>query len=73
VVWNEDKSTIRTGNVPQVMSAITYLVIALFRLQGVTRITEETRHNAQNPRRPLQLLQTLNCQDLRGRRCGVAW
>jgi predicted transposase YbfD/YdcC len=56
VVWNEDKSTIRTGNAPQVMSALTNLVITLFRLQGVTRITEETRRNAQDPRRPLQLL-----------------
>jgi predicted transposase YbfD/YdcC len=56
VVWREDKSTIRTGNAPQVISALTNLVITLFRLQGVTKITEETRRNAQNPRRPLQLL-----------------
>jgi predicted transposase YbfD/YdcC len=56
VVWHEDKSTIRTGNAPQVMSALTNLVITLFRLQGVIKITEETRRNAQNPRRPLQLL-----------------
>jgi predicted transposase YbfD/YdcC len=56
VVWDEDKSTIRTGNAPQVMSAITNLVITLFRLQGVTKITAETRRNAQNPRQPLQLL-----------------
>ena len=56
VVWREDQSTIRTGNAPQVMSALTNLVITLFRIQGVTKITEETRRNAQNPRRPLQLL-----------------
>ncbi len=56
VVWREDKSTLRTGNAPQVMSALTNLVITLFRLQGVTKITAETRRNAQNPRRPLQLL-----------------
>ena len=55
-VWHEDKSTLRTGNAPQVISALTNLVITLFRLQGVTRITAETRRNAQNPRRPLQLL-----------------
>lgn len=54
--WNEDKSTLRTGSAPQVMSALTNLVITLFRLQGVTKITAETRRNAQNPRRPLQLL-----------------
>jgi hypothetical protein len=56
VVWHEDKSTIRTGHAPQVISALINLVITLFRLQGVTRITEETRRNAQNPSRPLQLL-----------------
>lgn len=55
-VWHEDKSTLRAGNAPQVMSALTNLVISLFRLQGVTKITDETRRNAQNPRRPLQLL-----------------
>jgi hypothetical protein len=56
VIWNEDKSLIRTGNAPQVMSALTNLVITLFRIQGVTRYVEETRRNAQNPRRALQLL-----------------
>ncbi|MGH3124538.1 MAG: ISAs1 family transposase [Streptosporangiaceae bacterium] len=56
VIWEEDKSTIRTGNAPQVMSAITNLVITLFRIQGVTKIKAETRRNAQDPRRPLQLL-----------------
>jgi predicted transposase YbfD/YdcC len=56
VIWHEDKSLIRTGNAPQVWSALTNLVITLFRLQGVTKYTEETRRNAQNPRRPLQLL-----------------
>ena len=56
VVWNEDKSLIRTGNAPQVMSALANLVITAFRIQGVTRYAEETRRNAQNPRRPLDLL-----------------
>jgi predicted transposase YbfD/YdcC len=56
VIWEEDKSTIRAGNAPQVMSALTNLVISLFRLQGVTKIKAETRRNAQNPRQPLHLL-----------------
>jgi len=56
VVWAEDKSLIRTGNAPQVMSAITNLVITLFRIRGVTAYTSEIRRNAQNPRRALQLL-----------------
>ena len=56
VIWDEDKSTLRTGNAPQVMSTLTNLVITLFRLQGVTKIKAETRRNAQNPHRTIQLL-----------------
>ena len=56
VIWNEDKSLIRTGNAPQVWSAITNLVITLFRIHGVTSYTAETRRCAQDPSRALQLL-----------------
>lgn len=59
VIWKEDKSLIRTGNRPQVMSAIVNLVITLFRIRGVTRYAEETRRNAQDPRRALQMLDLL--------------
>ena len=59
VIWKEDKSLIRTGNRPQVMSAIVNLVITLFRIRGVTRYAEETRRNAQDPRRALQMLNLL--------------
>ena len=56
VIWKEDKSLIRTGNGPQVWSAIINLVITLFRIHGVTSYTEETRLCAQDPRRALRLL-----------------
>jgi predicted transposase YbfD/YdcC len=56
VVWKEDKSLIRTGNGPQIWSALTNLVITLFRIHGVTGYTAETRRNAQDPSRSLQLL-----------------
>jgi len=56
VIWKEDKSLIRTGNAPQVWSALANLVITLFRIHGVTRYAEETRRCAQDPRRALQLL-----------------
>jgi predicted transposase YbfD/YdcC len=56
VIWKEDKSLIRTGNAPQIWSALTNLVITLFRLHGVTRYTAETRRIAQDPRRALQFL-----------------
>jgi predicted transposase YbfD/YdcC len=56
VIWKEDKSLIRTGNGPQIWSALTNLVITLFRIHGVTGYTEETRRIAQDPRRALQFL-----------------
>ena len=56
VIWKEDKSLIRTGNGPQIWSAIANLIITLFRIHGVTRFAEETRRCAQDPRRALQLL-----------------
>jgi predicted transposase YbfD/YdcC len=56
VIWKEDKSLIRTGNGPQIWSALTNLVITLFRIHGVTGYTKETRLCAQDPRRALRLL-----------------
>jgi predicted transposase YbfD/YdcC len=56
MIWKEDKSLIRTGNGPQVWSAIANLVIALFRIHGVTRFTHETRRIAQDPRLALRIL-----------------
>jgi hypothetical protein len=56
VIWKEDKSLIRTGNAPPVWSALTNLVITLFRIHGVTSYTAETRHCAQDPRHALQFL-----------------
>jgi predicted transposase YbfD/YdcC len=56
VIWKEDASLLRTGDGPWMMSTITNLVISLFRIQGVTQYAAETRRNAQNPSRALQLL-----------------
>jgi predicted transposase YbfD/YdcC len=56
VIWKEDKSLIRTGNGPQVWSALANLVITLFHIHGVTSYTAETRRIAQNPRRALRFL-----------------
>jgi predicted transposase YbfD/YdcC len=56
VIWKEDKSLIRTGNAPQIWSALANLVISLFRIHGVTSYTAETRRCAQDPRRALQIL-----------------
>jgi predicted transposase YbfD/YdcC len=56
VIWKEDKSLIRTGNGPQIWSALTNLVITLFRIHGVTSYTEETRRCAQDPCHALRFL-----------------
>jgi predicted transposase YbfD/YdcC len=56
VIWNEDKSLIRSANGPQVWSALANLVISLFRIQGVTDYTAETRRNARDPHRAPQIL-----------------
>ncbi len=56
VIWREDASLLRTGDNPQLWAAITNLVINLFRLLGVTRFTRETRSNARDPKRALQIL-----------------
>jgi predicted transposase YbfD/YdcC len=56
VIWKEDKSLIRTGNAPQVWSALANLVITLFRIHGVTSHTAETRRIAQDPRHALEIL-----------------
>jgi predicted transposase YbfD/YdcC len=49
VVWREDRSTLRTGNAPEVMSALTNLVITLFRLQELPR---SRQRRAATPRTP---------------------
>jgi predicted transposase YbfD/YdcC len=56
VIWREDDSLLRTGDGPEIMSALTNLVITLFRILGVTGFTEEIRRNAQAPDRTLRLL-----------------
>jgi predicted transposase YbfD/YdcC len=56
VIWEEDKSLIRTGNAPQAWSALANLIITMFRIHGVTSFAAETRRCAQDPRRALQIL-----------------
>jgi predicted transposase YbfD/YdcC len=56
VNWREDHSLLRTGDGPEIMSALTNLVISLFRLQGVTKYRKEIRQTTQEPHRVLHLL-----------------
>ena len=52
VIWKEDKSLIRTGNAPQVWSAITNLVISLFRIHGVTSSRQKPAAAPRTPAAP---------------------
>lgn len=56
VVFEEDRSTVRCGNIPQVMADLRNTVIGLLRLQGKRQIAPTFRRNAARPEEALQLL-----------------
>lgn len=58
VLYDEDRSTVRTGNAPRVMATLRSTAISLLRLTGTTDITRATRHHARDARRPVELLMT---------------
>ena len=58
VTYQENKSLVRTGNTPRVMTSLRSLAISLLRLDGQTNIAAANRHHARDPQRTLQLLQT---------------
>lgn len=58
VVFDEDRSQVRTGAAPQVMATLRNLAISLLRLAGWTNIAHALRHHAADNRRPLALLTT---------------
>jgi predicted transposase YbfD/YdcC len=56
VTWDEDRSTVRTGNAPRVMATLRNTAIGLLRHDGWTNLAAATRHHSRNPYRPLNLL-----------------
>jgi predicted transposase YbfD/YdcC len=58
VVFDEDRSSVRTGNAPRVMATLRSTAISILRLAGANDIACATRHHARNPTRPVQLLLT---------------
>jgi hypothetical protein len=56
VTFDEDRSTVRCGNIPQVMAALRNLAIGLARLAGHTNIAAACRHYAARPWAALALL-----------------
>ncbi len=54
VVFLEDKSMVRSGNVPRLMASLTNLAISLYRIARITNIVKATRHTARNAHRALK-------------------
>ena len=56
VVYDEDRSQVRTGNGPRVMASLRNLAIAILQLTGHASIAAALRYHARRPRRPLQTI-----------------
>lgn len=56
VTLDEDRSTVRTGSIPQVMAAFRNLTIALLRIQGHSNIAAACRSYAYNSTKLLPLI-----------------
>jgi predicted transposase YbfD/YdcC len=56
VVYDEDRSQVRTGNGPRVMASLRNLVITILRLTGHASVAAALRHHARRPGRPLQTI-----------------
>jgi predicted transposase YbfD/YdcC len=56
VVYDEDRSQVRTRNGPRVMASLRNLAISILRLTGTTNIAARLRHNARRPHRPLHVI-----------------
>jgi len=58
VVYDEDRSRVRTDNAPQVMATLCNTAISLLRLTGATNIAASLRHHAARTERPITLVLT---------------
>jgi hypothetical protein len=56
VIYDEDRSQIRTASSPRVMATIRNLAISILRLVGHASIAAALRYHARRPGRPLQTL-----------------
>jgi predicted transposase YbfD/YdcC len=56
VIYDEDRSQVRTGNAPQVMATLRNTAVSLLRLSGATNIAASLRHHATHTERPITLL-----------------
>jgi predicted transposase YbfD/YdcC len=58
VVYDEDRSQVRTASAPQVMASLRNIAISLLRLAGAANIAASLRHHAARIDRPITLLLT---------------
>lgn len=56
VTFDEDRSQVRSGNIPQLMAALRNTAIGLLRCSGYTNIAKACRHMAAKPERALALV-----------------
>jgi predicted transposase YbfD/YdcC len=56
VTFDEDRSTVRSGSLPQIMAALRNTVMGLMRLAGKTNIAAACRRHAAQPQETLNLL-----------------
>ena len=56
VLYDEDRSSIRSGNAPRVMATLRSTAISILRQTGTTTIAHATRHHSRDANRPVQLL-----------------
>lgn len=56
MTFDEDRSTVRTGNAPQVMAALRNTAVGILRLAGWNNIAAALRHHGRDPHRPIGLL-----------------
>ncbi len=56
VTFDEDRSQVRVGSIPQVMAALRNTVIGLLRFSGTTKIAATTRRFAARPSEAIALL-----------------
>ena len=56
VVYDEDRSQIRTGHAPRVMATLRSTAIGLHRLTGATNIAAALRHHAGHPEKIITMM-----------------
>ena len=63
MIFGEDASQVRSGNIPQVMAALRNSVLTLLRVSGYTQIAKTLRYFATHPWQALNLIQNIKYEN----------